>query len=143
MNLWGEEIVPKQTGQKATQTQAPAQPQPEEMSANDMVNKSVTAASSANHIATRLNYCFEMAVTCYKRVNDLIKRFDFEENKRVQIAKQVDTLESKLNSFITAHEQDMKILRDGMTALMANELDLDEEQLSSPETESRIHGEID
>jgi hypothetical protein len=169
-DLWGKNIQPKQT----RQSQEPEQKsvQPVEMSANDMVAKPVTSNSSANHIATRLNYAFEQSNIAYKRLVDMKKHQEWADERHNELKQAVNTMEQRMSSFIEAYQQDMLILRTAITSLTAeiviedkhirhyntaeshlydpgiatedgSEFDDKEIELSSPETEARIHGEID
>jgi hypothetical protein len=147
-SLWGDPVQPKQNSKPSQ----PAQEQPQQMSTDDMVNRTVTSTSSANHIATRLNLAYEKADVSFKRLVDLKKHQEWTDERHKELSNRVDTLDNCIKMLF----DEIKVVRDCVAELsqddfspevdMMKELDLssfDEPELSSPETEARIHGEME
>lgn len=157
MNFWGDAPVqPKQQSQPKPQP-VQQQTQPSTESISFLINTPVNEASSAKHFAAQINHGLMKLVETGHKVDDLYAQLAFEEKKLLQ-------LEQKLSIFINAHNQDMQIIKEGIAALVGENFSEEEstsedqqfeaevinqrnydhdDQLSSPITESRIHGEID
>jgi hypothetical protein len=135
MNFWDKPVQPKQTTQQTKQVVD--QPTPDAMSTDEMVNKPVTANSSANHIATRLNLAYEHSIVAYKRLVDMKQHQEWTDQRHNDLEARVKSIESNVREIL----DNVAIIKEGFDVLMNSEVV--DEQLSSPITEARIHGEID
>lgn len=116
MNLWGEEVKPKRSQAKTEQQTIK---EPSKQSDNTKYGSDpVTENSTAQHMAARIEFTYGVSLQCLHQSGDNMRNLQFQEKKRLELEEELSKMEKRFDTFITAHNQDISIIKDGLAAIM-------------------------
>lgn len=104
MNLWGEDVQPKQPSKKAAPAKDQKQEQAPDMPTTGRIdyyrNTAVTSESNSLHFATRLEAAHNMGTYNTNSIKDIRQQLKFEESRRLQLIEMVNNVTEKMESLL-------------------------------------------